>query len=178
MKKIILDKNFAGKLLDQTKLLYDNNSALKEKDGLKAKLHGIETQLDALAERLTQLPKSVSGKPFFKQMEKLEAGKIEIEEKLFRLKDTGQIQDPSVALKTYEAFRESLKILVNDGFTGDTKMALIRRLVHKVRVKPDGIEIEYYMGERYFEMGLVGDSTGSKLFILNIGSNNLTIGAP
>lgn len=54
------------------KAIHKNNDEESERGKLKAKLYGVSSQLDALAERLSMLPKTVSATPIFKQMEKLE----------------------------------------------------------------------------------------------------------
>ena len=56
---------------------------------------------------------------------------------------------------------------------------MIQKLVHKVKIKPDGLEIEYFVGERYFERELVGNPTGSRsLFLLKNKASDVTAGAP
>lgn len=65
-------------LMTEVKAKHEGNPGLKESDRLKAKLYGVNSQIDALAERLSQIPKNVSATPIFKQMEKLEAIKNEI----------------------------------------------------------------------------------------------------
>jgi hypothetical protein len=160
VKKIILDKAFARNILDEAVETYRGQSDLKERDNLKAKIHGLNSQLDATAERLTQLPKTVSAAPFFKQMEKLETLKKEAETKLLVFKDRVMIQERPVELKTFESFLSALRVLINDDLAADTKAKLIQKLVHKVKIKPEGLEIEYFIGERYFERELVGNPTG------------------
>ena len=166
VKKIIVDQTFARNLLTEAIEAYHNQSDLKEKDNLKAKIHGYSSQLDAIAERLTQLPKSVSPTPFFKQMEKLERLKKETEAKLLALKGKVVIDEKPVELKTFEAFLSALRVLINDDLDTDTKIKLIQKLVHKVRIKPEGLEIEYFIGERYFERELVGNPTGARSFFM------------
>lgn len=60
-----------------------NDVGIKEKGRLKAKISGLNSQLDALTERLSMQPKAVSPAPFFKQMEKIELLKIEMEGNVF-----------------------------------------------------------------------------------------------
>lgn len=56
----------------------------------KIHIYGFSSQLDALAERLAQLPKTVSANPIFKQIEKIEGLKTDSEGQLEELKRYGQ----------------------------------------------------------------------------------------
>jgi hypothetical protein len=65
----------------------NGNEGLVERERIKAKISGLNSQVDALTERLSMLPKTVSPISFFKQMEKIEALKVGLEEKLVRVKE-------------------------------------------------------------------------------------------
>ena len=49
--------------------------SVREPKHLKSQVYGFSSQLEALAERLSQLPKFVSVSPIFKQMEKVKEAK-------------------------------------------------------------------------------------------------------
>lgn len=74
------------KMLEEMKKEIEEKSVgdggLKERERIKAKISGLNSQLDALTERLSMLPKSISPTSFFKQMEKIELLKQDFELKL------------------------------------------------------------------------------------------------
>lgn len=76
--KLLKDDNFIMSLREQVKKIHAKNDSAKVYAQLKAKLYGLNSQLDALAERIAILPKAVSPGPLFKQMEKIEDDFAEI----------------------------------------------------------------------------------------------------
>ena len=75
---------------------------------MQSKIGGIESQLDALAEHLTRIPKNVSPVHIFSQMEKLQAFKESIEKDLGNLEESGESYDLPVELKTYQEFLNAI----------------------------------------------------------------------
>jgi hypothetical protein len=87
-----------------------NDEGMKERSRLKAKISGLNSQLDAWTERLSMLPKAVSPAPFFKQMEKIELLKVEMEEKfLNENKATSDSSQRFVEPDTFERFSDHWK---------------------------------------------------------------------
>jgi hypothetical protein len=79
-----------------------------------------------------------------------------------------------VAFESFKLFLGALREFVTDEMDSEAKTKIIQKLVHKVRIKPDGVEIEYFIGERYFERELGAYPPGSRsIFLLK----NLTVGA-
>ena len=137
---------------------------------MKAEYYGYTSQLDALAERLSQLPKSVSATPIFKQMEKVEKLKKEAEAKLQEIKKMGaRLSEPPIDLKSYEKFLESLKSIMKTA-SPEMKSKIIRRLIHRIEVGKKEVKIYYnvdksslvrepmYLGSRIFFMPKTGQS--------------------
>ena len=77
-----MNREFSKSLLERVKAKHKANPKGQQEKALKAKIYGIHSQLDALAERLSELPKSVSAVPIYKQMEVLESRKKEHERAL------------------------------------------------------------------------------------------------
>ncbi len=86
-------------------------SSVKEIDSLKAQIYGINSQIDALAERLSELPKELSTTPIYKQMKNLEERKLETENQLEILMLSDLEVDYRANLKDYTAFSTSLREL-------------------------------------------------------------------
>ena len=70
VEKLMTNESLAKELLSEARKIHENRQEPQEAERLKAQVYGFSSQLEALAERLSQLPKSVSAVPIFKQMEK------------------------------------------------------------------------------------------------------------
>ncbi|MCC7441209.1 MAG: hypothetical protein IT285_06235 [Bdellovibrionales bacterium] len=134
--------------------LHEANPERKEAERLKAKLYGINSQLEAVAERLTQLPKSVSAAPIFKQMERLESAKREIEEALERAKSAPvNIGNRLVKLETFEAFTEHYRALIQRA-DHDTRKSLVQKFIESVEIGVDTVKIKWILDEEHYQREL------------------------
>lgn len=197
VKKLILDPAKARELLEEARRIHSDHSITKERESLKANVFGLTSQIEALAERLSQIPKSVSAAPIFKQMEKIERLKVEAETKLIALDQvTGVRGDPPVDIQTFETFLTHLKEFVTRDIDAPTKTKVIQKLVHKVQVFKDSVKIHFIVTKTHYHGELARKASspaffvprgqkntpdsfeggGKNFFMLN-GSNTLTVGA-
>ena len=164
VKKLITREKFAKSLLEKAKALHKSCKGGREENSLKQKASGYSSQLDALAERLAELPKSVSAGPIYKQMEKIEALRSETKKKLEELKQSGAVlrKEPPIELKKFKPFLESLKTVM-DSDDHELRSKIIKRLVHKVIPSEKGVEIQF----KVCESSLLRESInlGSRLFL-------------
>jgi site-specific DNA recombinase len=162
VQKLISGSKFSKELLIEAKNVHEGNHGVKEMERLKAQFYGYTSQLDALAERLSQLPKKVSANPIFKQMEKLETLKETCEKSIEDAKRLGSsATDKPVGLKSYSKFLDSLKDLFKNG-PPEIKSKIIQRLIHRIEVGQKEVKIYYnidessllrepmYLGSRFF----------------------------
>lgn len=120
----------------------------KERERLKDKIYGINGQLDALTERLSQLPKEVSATPIFKQMQKLELTKGELEVLVLKFDSALLAEDRPISIGEYN---ELLNVLRNDIsclIDEKSKVNLIERLIHKVEVFDTEVYVQFYIGAK------------------------------
>ncbi len=158
--KFITDPSFIKTMMTEVRSLHDGDPGLREKERLKAKLYGINSQIDAVAERLTQLPKNVSAAPIFKQMEKLEAAKKEIEESLAKVtKVPFNIEQRLVKLKTFEAFTDHYRQVISNA-DHETKKKMVQKLIKRIEVGVNSIKIQWHMDQEHYarELALRGHS--------------------
>lgn len=148
VRLLISDKNFAKDLFERVRAKEQNNTNEKELKTLKAKLYGLNSQLDALAERLSGLPLSVSPAPIYKQMERLELRKQELQTEIDQLKSN--VTDTPLALKDFETFRLVLKNLWVEAKNAKLQSQLIQRLIHKIEISPNTVKIHYHSGLNHF----------------------------
>ena len=173
VRKVILDPKFAKALLEKAKIEFEDGTEKKVIDGIKAKIHGINSQVDALTERLGELPKGVSATSIYKQMEKLESIRAELQEKLGKMKTESAVLEKPIDYQTFESFLAGLKAFITPETPPETKAALMKKLVSKVKVKPDGVDIEYFVGEDYFTRELEAAASGSRPFFVPETDSNL-----
>lgn len=161
--------------------LHLENNESSEKEKLKAKLYGINSQLDALAERIAILPVTVSPVPLFKQMEKLEAVKKDLGERLLKVKDIN-ISERLVSIETFEEFKKIAKktFLENPDF--NIKRSILQKFILRVEIGINSIKIYWILDKEIFESELKikkpeARDSGFLYRPANFGSQSLTYGA-
>ncbi len=147
VKKLISSPKFSKSLLEKAKSLNKKSSDNKVLENLKQKVYGLNSQLEALAERLAELPKSVSAAPIYKQMELIEIKKAETKKSLHEIKENGvSSKEPPIEFKKYNSFLNSIKDVLDNG-DHELKSKLIKRLVHKVIPSQTSVEIQFKVCE-------------------------------
>lgn len=185
--KFITDPSFIKTMMTEVRSLHDGDPGQREKERLKAKLYGINSQIDAVAERLTQLPKNVSATPIFKQMEKLEVAKKEIEESLAKVKVIPfNIEQRLVKMKTFEAFTDHYRQIISNA-DHETRKSMVQKLIKRIEVGVDTIKIQWHLDQEHYERELalrglspvlpMAAGAESLKFFKNKSSCSLTFGA-
>ncbi|NOT80663.1 MAG: hypothetical protein HOP07_16880 [Bacteriovoracaceae bacterium] len=147
---------------------------------MKAKLCGLNSQLNALAERIAILPKAVSPIPLFNQMEKIENHKKEIEEKLLTVKEVN-LDQKLVPLETFSKFREFIKKSLNENPDANVRKMILQKFVRRVEIGPESVKIywnvdkEFYLNE--VSQAKACDSSLKSKILGSESSKSLTNGA-
>lgn len=186
VEALLSNKELGKELVLEAQKKHKDNSQNKEVKSVKAKISGVTSQLDALAERLSELPAKVSAQPIYKQMEKLEGHKELYQKQLQSLKEAGAMgYHKPIQLEHYNALLKALKGLWSLG-DPPTRSKIIQWLIHKIEVGRDSVVLHYQLGESNLLRELA--SAGSRLFLClesnfanffkGNSSNTLTIGAP
>jgi site-specific DNA recombinase len=186
-KLLMTDQAFMKAILKKVKLHHQENPHRKDEERLKAKIFGINSQIEGLAERLAELPKTVSAMPIYKQMERLELIKKEHEEGLLGLKSTGTTSlDCIVDLNSFEDFASHYRKFVAHVATPKEQKQMMAKFIHKVEVGTESVKVHWIVDQDHFDRELAlkrsgcparGDS-GNLRFFSNYGSQTLTFGAP
>lgn len=183
--KFLDDENFVLSLMDKARLLHDSNDQNAEKKKLKTKLVGFSTQLEALAERIAMLPKTVSPVPLFNQMEKIELQKAEVEEKYLKVKDQN-IEARLVPMESLQEFAIFARSTLKKTSDFLLKRRIMQKCIHKIEIGVDSIKIYWNLDKDHFnrenrlisEMSLL-PKKGRRLSALPFGgSPSLTNGHP
>jgi len=146
------------------------------------KVRQLDQQMEVLAERLAQLPKAISPFAIFKQMERLEEFKKIEEDRISGLRALEVISDPPATLESYKELLIGLRFIAENPQSHITKDRIVRALIERVEVTPDGFKLHFYLGKEYINQELArwGRSPlggSDQKFKLNVGSNELTFGA-
>ena len=168
-------------VLNKVREFHEANPVRKEECRLKAKVFGINSQIDGLAVRLSELPKGISAAPIYKQMLKLEELSGQYKSELEKLKTNTQGSfERVVNLQDFEAFTKRYKKLTFDDLTVDQKKQLLKRFIHKIEIGVDSVKIHFIVdGDRYKEESALADAASCRNsdFFKICGSNTLTVGA-
>ena len=180
VEELLFGDDLASRLFKNINKRIEENSSNSERDSIKAQIYGINSQIDALTERLAELPKELSASSIYKQMKTLEDRKLELSEKLEKLTKSSQA-DYIAKLNEYDEFVQSLRKLWMTA-SSDMKSRIIKRLIHKIEVGVDSVVIHYNVDKRNMILETKKPSKkegffkNSNFFNLN-GSNSLTNGA-
>lgn len=189
LKSFLTEESFMREILTRVREHHRANPARKEQERLRAKISGISSQLDALGERIAELPKAVSALPLYKQMERLETLKKEHEESLAELSATGiSVRERIVGLDTFQEFASHYRSFLREGATIPERKQAVQKFIRKVEVSTESVKIHYIVDEDHFKREraavdahrspLRGCAGSSFDFFRNAGSNTLTNGAP
>lgn len=181
----INDPEFVRDVLEKVREFHEANPTRKEESRLKAKVFGLNSQMDGLAERLSELPKGISAAPIYKQMQKLEELSGQHKAELLKLKENTQGSiERVVNLQDFESFARQYRKLTFDDLSVDQKKQLLKRFIHKIEIGVDSVKIHFIVDdERYRQSSALAPLSGAASgresdFLKRVGSNTLTIGAP
>ncbi len=149
------DESFAKELLQYAKRAHVLNPGSKEAQKCNQVIFNVDRQLEVLAERLASLPESISPTPVYKQMEKLEEKRRDAQTKLSRMQSDGFVKDEPAALGDYQLFLKAVSDLLKSDQNFKFRIKIIRFLVHKILIIPEGFEVHFKVGESYVKIFLV-----------------------
>jgi site-specific DNA recombinase len=149
--KFMNDPNFVKEIFKRAQALQKSNPGAKEADRIKAKLSGINSQTEALTERLSELPKGVPATPIYKQMEKLEGLRSEFAEMLEKMTASGASGAVKVAQwETFDQFSKLYRAMLIQGLDSDQKRTVLQKFIRKVEVGTDSLKIHFMVDENHY----------------------------
>ena len=144
VEELMRNPKAAKDLVERAQKQFSGSSHVAEVKRIKARAFGYTSQIEALTERLSQLPKTVSAKPFFDQMEKLEELRRCDDARLQQVQ-AKQLNDVPIAFKDFEGFLKNLSTIASK-LGHEAKSKIIEKLVHKVELKPNSVLVHFYVG--------------------------------
>lgn len=163
--------------------LLKRGSEIDKKDPVKADIKrfqsrksNIDRKLEALTERIAELPKEVSAKPLYAKMGQLQEQREELdgllEEKRRELKG---LMDTPASVENWQKFMEAFGRVFKSSLSVDDQTRLIKTLIHKIELGREEIKIHYYVGEEYINKK-ASNAAGLLLLCPNVSSSSLTFG--
>ncbi|MBC7538272.1 MAG: recombinase family protein [Bacteriovorax sp.] len=147
--KLLSNEKFIKHLLNKVKEKHLENDEQQERARYKAKLYGVNSQIDALAERIGILPKGISPTPLFNQLEKIQNAKKEIEEKLMSIKEIN-LDQRLVPLETFNKFAEFSKKVISENSDFNIRRQILQKFVKRVEIGPDCIKIHWNVDKEFY----------------------------
>lgn len=169
--QLIREPKLAAAIIEEAKKLHERESAKPAEDPAALRIESIQRRLEALSERLSELPQGVSAEPIYAQMKKLSVERAALEQK--HEEQALRRTQPSfpAQLHSYEALLNGLKEIAKRAEMTEAKAKVIKTLVHRVEICPDGLRLHFYAGQQ--EIGRATE--GLRRGYIEAG-NNLAIG--
>ena len=131
----------------------DPRKALREK--LEAAASKADAQIEALAERIAALPRGLDPKALYVQLERLQESKVRLLGELAEAREAAAPADEYVSVENLEAFTAGLKKQLELGDQNpEIQAAIIRKIVERIDVLPEGYEISFHVGMNHYQAGL------------------------
>lgn len=170
----LLSGNLSDELLAAVMRKKEQISFTHEIERLKNKTFSINSQVEALTLRLAELPKEVSAAPIYKQMEKLDIDKRELDVKILKLKDAELEKEIPTDAISYQKLLEVIRDEKTSGLTTAKKLKIVSCLIERIEIFPERLEIHYGLGRSKIKRELV--YANSHLYKPADGSTSLTFG--
>ncbi len=175
VKDFLLVPEFFTEILLEAHAQSELHTPKHEIDRKQNKVYEINMQLDALTERLGLLPKSVNAKHVFDQMEKLSHQKNDLEKSIHSLRDKSTTDSVAVGMTDFNSFRVVIQELLENESDPVVKTSIIQKVVDKIIVKTEEIEIYFFVGEKHYkrELAIAGSRPLPVLASSNFGVNSV-----
>lgn len=171
VKNFVLSDSFASDLLERARLMQEAKNQLDELSKLRQKLRLTENQIEVLAERIAILPKELDLKPLMDQLVKLQNLKTDLELTLKTQQSEKIKTDEPISFESLAVFRKGLKSLIEKGEKDkNVQTTIIKKIVHKITIKPDGFEIHFHVGKSYYSREPGVHTPGSLIFLFKNGN--------
>ena len=148
----------AKELLAQAKMTIATDTAKSRHEKLEAALAKTEAQIEVLAERIAELPKGIDPQSLYAQLEQLQTTKAATIHELAVTDDGIKPNDEVVGLVSLEEFTKGLRKQLNGGETNpELQTAIIRKIVERIELLPEGYEISFHVGKNHYraELGAI-----------------------
>jgi site-specific DNA recombinase len=166
--ELLQTPTIACEIIKQAKLEHGARDYSQEVQTLKNKQYQLQGRLNALTERLSEMPKEMDAGPIYEQMRKIQVMREELDLKLKELNLKNQNFAIPAELGDYQNFLEAIKKEALKAVTPELKRKILTKLVEKVELLSDGMRVHFVVSSGKIKKEL--DKTGSSF---NRTKNNL-----
>ncbi len=147
VKRFLSNEDVTRNLLALAEQMRPEDKGRSEEERVGKKVEALKNQMEALAERIARLPKDVDEGVFLDQMRKLQDSKKLAQETLIQLRSQPQLDDV-IAYNDFVAFTATFReVLSSADNAPEIQAKIIRKLVHKIEITKEGLEIRFYVGK-------------------------------
>ena len=165
VKRFLLDQKFSEMLLSLAKNRYKQNDQNTELDKVLKKKIQTEKQIQVLAERISDLPEGLDPKPLYQKLADLQKGLIKLQSDLQAQEFSKATSDSVIQNDDFASFKEKLKKHTDLAENNPAiRSAIIKIIVHKIEIKPNGFDIHFNFGENHFNEAL-GHTPSASIFV-------------
>ena len=168
VQKLLQDPQVAETLLNDARAIHENRTKKGDSERIQGRIYNLNSQIEALAERIAALPKTLSADPFYRQMEKLQATQADEQAKLKALEAETHATDEPAQLASMQEFLAGLRKLADGPKGEELRAQIVQMLIQKIEILPTAFRLHYLIGRNYMERELA--SAGS-LFLSLIREN-------
>ncbi len=173
IEDVLNNPKVAKEIVKQAQLEHSERGVGHEEDRFKNRIDHLTGQLNALSERLSELPADLDASPIYKQMKKISLAKRENEDRLLEVRRNNLDRSKPCELDDYLTFLEDVRNRGLEGLTPFQKQKVIESLISKIEILPEGMRIHFIVSSSDIKKG--PGKTGPSL-IASQCSTSLTIG--
>ena len=152
MQRLLSAETYARQIFEEARKLTGATGLNIEIQKLRAKCQSIDLQIEAVTERIGQLPKEIDAKVFFEQIMKLQKAKAEIERQIVISAADGRTEKV-ITFDHFEAFRNKLVGMLK-GSDPNVMAAICRRVIDRIEINASQELIQYtifyHVGETHY----------------------------
>ena len=152
--KEFLAGGLAAELLSQARERKPVDESKARRERLEAAVKKAQGQIEALAERIAVLPRGLDPSSLYQQLEKLQASREAASRDLEEAQQQEGPEDEYVSLESLTTFTAGLRKQLDLGDKDpEVQAAIMRKIVHRIDVQPDGYAIAFHAGMNHYRAG-------------------------
>ncbi len=124
-----------------------------EREKLSAQTQKIDTKIETLVVRLSELPKNIPATTLYQEIERLQKERILSEEKRKTLIESQSHGEQTVKPIHYEQFLVRMMRVVKENACFETRKAIVNALVQRVEIHENGFKLGFYVGAGQIKKG-------------------------
>ncbi len=151
VQELLRKSAFAKELIAEATSTHQKRTQDDECLRFKERIQAMDSQLEALAERVGSLPAAVSPEPFYKQMEKIQELKKQEQAKLAAAEADSSLHDVPAQLPEFEAFLKVLSSFATDPIAVEARIKIVQKVISKIEIRPGSYKLHFHVGRNHIQ---------------------------